>query len=85
MTSRLLQSGLLRCRRGRGEVATVIHYLTHLGMLTTLGNQVLFARKRFGIFEVIDFVTVLIGYAALVVNGRSPTITIVCICLRRQS
>ena len=54
-------------------------------MLTTLGNQVLFARKRFGIFEVIDFVTVLIGYAALVVNGRSPTITIVCIRLRRHS
>jgi hypothetical protein len=46
-----------------GEVAIVAHYLTHLGMLTTLSDRVRFARKRFGIFEVIDFVAVLIGYA----------------------
>jgi hypothetical protein len=46
-----------------GEVALVSHYLTHLGMLTTLSNRVRFARKRFGTYEVIDFVAVLIGYA----------------------
>jgi hypothetical protein len=45
------------------EVALVSHYLTHLGMLTTLSDRVRFARKRFGTYEVIDFVAVLIGYA----------------------
>ena len=46
-----------------GEVAIMAHYLTRLGMLTTLNDRVRFARKRFGIFEVINFVAVLIGYA----------------------
>lgn len=46
-----------------GEVAIVSHYLTRLGFLTTVSDQVRFARKRFGNFEMIDFVAVLIGYA----------------------
>lgn len=46
-----------------GEVAIVANYLTRLGMLTTISDRVRFARKRFGLFEVIDFVAVLIGYA----------------------
>jgi hypothetical protein len=54
-----------------GEVALVAHYLTRLGILTTLSEQVRFARKRFGVFEVIDFVVVLMGYA---LSGE-PTLT----------
>ena len=46
-----------------GEVAVVAHYLTRLGLLDTIGKQVRFARRRFGQYDVIDFVAVLIGYA----------------------
>src|SRR6266851_1754252 len=46
-----------------GEVALVAHTLTRLGLLTKISDEVRFARKRFGTFEVIDFVVVLIGYA----------------------
>ena len=53
-----------------GEVATFAHVLTHTGMLTTIQEQVRFARTRFGTYDVIDFVAVLIGYA---VSGE-PTL-----------
>jgi hypothetical protein len=46
-----------------GEVALVAHTLTRLGLLAEISDQVRFARKRFGTFEVIDFLVVLIGYA----------------------
>lgn len=46
-----------------GEVAVVAHYLTRLGLLDSIGKQVRFARRRFGQYDVIDFVAVLIGYA----------------------
>jgi hypothetical protein len=46
-----------------GEVALIAHTLTRLGLLTKISDEVRFARKRFGIFEVIDFVVVLMGYA----------------------
>jgi hypothetical protein len=46
-----------------GEVALVAHTLTRLGLLSKISEQVRFARKRFGTFEGIDFVVVLIGYA----------------------
>ncbi len=46
-----------------GEVALVAHALTRLGLLTTISERVRFTRKRFGTFEVIDFLVVLIGYA----------------------
>jgi len=46
-----------------GEVALVAHTLTRLGLLSKISDQVRLTRKRFGTFEVIDFVVVLIGYA----------------------
>ena len=46
-----------------GEVTIIAHYLTRLGMLEALCKQVRFARRRFGQYEVIDFMAVLIGYA----------------------
>jgi len=46
-----------------GEVALVAHALARQGMLSKISDEVRFARKRFGTFEVIDFVVVLMGYA----------------------
>lgn len=46
-----------------GEVTIIAHYLTHLGMLEALCEQVRFARRRFGHYDVIDFFAVLVGYA----------------------
>ncbi len=46
-----------------GEVALVAHTLTRQGVLSKISDEVRFARKRFGTFEVIDFVVVLMGYA----------------------
>jgi hypothetical protein len=46
-----------------GEVALLAHTLTRLGLLSDISEQVRFARKRFGTFEVIDFVVMLMGYA----------------------
>ena len=47
-----------------GEVALLAHTLTRLGLLAEISERVRFARKRFGTFEVIDFVVVLMGYAS---------------------
>jgi hypothetical protein len=46
-----------------GEVALVAHALARQGILSKISHEVRFARKRFGTFEVIDFVVVLMGYA----------------------
>lgn len=46
-----------------GEVALIAHTFTRLGLLAEISERVRFARKRFGTFEVIDFVVVLLGYA----------------------
>jgi hypothetical protein len=46
-----------------GEITIVAHYLTHLSLLERLAECVRFARARFGIYDTIDFVVVLIGYA----------------------
>src|SRR6266550_7926986 len=46
-----------------GEVTLIAHFLKRLGVLTAIENQVRFARRRFGRYEVIDFVAVLFGYA----------------------
>ncbi len=46
-----------------GEVAMIAHYLTRLGLLDAIADRVRFARRRFGQYDVIDFVAVLIGYA----------------------
>ena len=46
-----------------GEVALLIQHLRTQGILAALSEQVRFARRRFGQFEVLDFVAVLVGYA----------------------
>ena len=46
-----------------GEVALVAHALACQGGLSKISDEVRFTRKRFGTFEVIDFVVVLMGYA----------------------
>jgi hypothetical protein len=46
-----------------GEVALIAHAMTRLGLLSDITERVRFSRKRFGKFEVIDFVAMLIGYA----------------------
>jgi hypothetical protein len=45
-----------------GEVVLIVTHLKKQGMLTKLCEQVRFARKRFGRYEVIDFLAVLFGY-----------------------
>src|SRR5262245_37518649 len=45
------------------EGAVNAHYLRHLGVLATIEARVRFARRRFGHYDVIDFVAVLLGYA----------------------
>lgn len=46
-----------------GEVAVFAQVLSHLGLLTAIQERVRFARARFGTYDTIDFVAVLIGYA----------------------
>ncbi len=45
-----------------GEVAVVAQYLSNVGLLEKMVLEVRFSRKRFGIYETIDFLCVLIGY-----------------------
>ncbi len=46
-----------------GEVVLVVQYLRRHDILTALTKRVCFARRRFGRYEVIDFLAVLFGYA----------------------
>lgn len=46
-----------------GEVVLLVTHLKKQGALTKLCERVRFARKRFGKYEVIDFLAVLFGYA----------------------
>src|SRR5712691_233919 len=46
-----------------GEATLIVHYLRQQGVLDAIAEQVRFARRRFGRYEVIDFVAVLFGYA----------------------
>src|SRR3989449_2594726 len=46
-----------------GEVALIIPYLRKQGVLAAISSQVHLARRRFGHYEVIDFLAVLFGYA----------------------
>lgn len=46
-----------------GEVVLIAKYLQKHGVLAKISEQVRFARKRFGRYDVIDFVVVLFGYA----------------------
>jgi hypothetical protein len=50
------------------EVAVFAQVLTHEGIRSAIQEQVRFARTRFGQYDLIDFVVVLIGYA---VSGES--------------
>src|SRR5438309_12003120 len=45
------------------EVTLIAYYLRRQRILSAIEEQVRFARRRFGHYEVIDFVAVLIGYA----------------------
>jgi hypothetical protein len=46
-----------------GEVTLIAHFLRTQGVFSALAEQVRFARRRFGRYEVLDFVAVLLGYA----------------------
>ena len=46
-----------------GEITLLAHHLQPQGVLAAIEAQVRFARRRFGRYEVIDFVAVLFGYA----------------------
>lgn len=46
-----------------GEVTLIAHYLKQQGVLSALEERVRFARRRFGQYDLIDFVAVLLGYA----------------------
>src|SRR5215469_16308360 len=45
------------------EVTLMAEYLRKQGILTKISEHVRFARRRFGRYEVIDFLAVLFGYA----------------------
>src|SRR6266704_2086358 len=45
-----------------GEVVLIVGYLRKHGVLTKISERVRFARRRFGHYEVIDFLAVLFGY-----------------------
>ena len=53
-----------------GEAAVFAQVLTHAGILKAIQDQVRFTRARFGHYDLIDFVAVLIGYA---ISGK-PTL-----------
>jgi len=46
-----------------GEITLFAHYLTRQKIGERISEQVRFTRRRFGQYEVIDFVAVLFGYA----------------------
>jgi hypothetical protein len=46
-----------------GEVVLITQYLLKQGVLSAIAERVRFARRRFGHYEVLDFVAVLFGYA----------------------
>ncbi len=48
-----------------GEVAVIAQYLRHRGVLSMIEEQVRFARRRFGHYDLIDLVVVLLGYEIL--------------------
>lgn len=41
----------------------IAHYLRHMGVLSDISQRVLFARRRFGHYDLTNFVVVLLGYA----------------------
>lgn len=55
-----------------GEVAAFAQVFTHTSLLKTIQDEVRFARARFGQYDLIDFVVVLIGY---ILSGK-PTLLV---------
>jgi hypothetical protein len=51
-------------RIAEAEVTVIAHHLQHQGVLATIEERVCFARRRFGHYDLIDFVVVLLAYAA---------------------
>jgi hypothetical protein len=54
---------------GLARVAVIAQYLRHVGVLALVEERVRFARRRFGSYDVVDFVAVLLGYARPVANA----------------
>ena len=50
-----------------GEVVVISSYLRKYGVLSKINGGVHFARRRFGHYDVIDFLAVLFGY---VISGE---------------
>ncbi len=46
-----------------GEVVLIVEYLRKHGILTKISEEVRVARRRFGHYEIADFLAVLLGYA----------------------
>ena len=46
-----------------GEVALIVHYLRKQSVFSAITERVRFAQRRFGTYDTIDFLAVLIGYA----------------------
>src|SRR5216684_1309943 len=46
-----------------GEATLIVEHLRKQGVLSSIEERVRFARRRFGHYEVIDFLAVLFGYA----------------------
>jgi hypothetical protein len=46
-----------------GEITLIVTYLRQQGILANISEQMRFARRRFGRYEVIDFLAILFGYA----------------------
>src|SRR5436309_10521328 len=46
-----------------GEVAVIAHALGQRGVLSQMAERVRFARRRFGHYDTLDFLAVLVGYA----------------------
>jgi hypothetical protein len=46
-----------------GELTLIVHHLRRQGVLAAIEEQVRLARRRFGHYDVIDFVALLFGYA----------------------
>jgi hypothetical protein len=47
-----------------GEITLIARHLSQQGVLAAINERVRFARRRFGVYEVIDFVAMLLGYAS---------------------
>ena len=68
-----------------GESALMRQHLRKHEVLSTIAERVRFSRRRFGHYEVIDFVAVLLGYAISGEHTCGAPSTTVCIPLPAPS